>query len=142
MNDGRMITFYLPIICCPYSLSHLYEDFYKTIDNADYQKDLDWFRRNCGVDMPINMPEYDVSIQIVKEIRKENIKKLKDYLRFYHFCTLCATCKNYKIQCVSSSTQEYPNINAIASSFNTLYSQLQNSTQPVYFNNFCEHFQL
>lgn len=40
----------------------IYKDFHRTIELADYQKDLKWWSNNHGVDMAMNWPAFEVSL--------------------------------------------------------------------------------
>ncbi|XP_072392296.1 protein kinase C and casein kinase substrate in neurons protein 1 isoform X2 [Diabrotica undecimpunctata] len=52
------------------TLNQIYEEFYHTINNADYEKDLKWWSNNHGVNMAMNWPQFeDYSTQ--KSIKKE-----------------------------------------------------------------------
>lgn len=44
-----------------FSLSQIYDDFHKTVDDADYRTDLEWWAKNYGADMPIDLPSFEVS---------------------------------------------------------------------------------
>lgn len=47
------------------SLPQIYEEFYHTINNADYAKDLKWWSNNHGVNMAMNWPSFVVSFSFL-----------------------------------------------------------------------------
>lgn len=47
------------------SLPQIYEEFYHTINNADYAKDLKWWSNNHGVNMAMNWPSFVVSLVFI-----------------------------------------------------------------------------
>lgn len=43
-----------------FSLPQIYDEFYHTVNNADYEKDLKWWSNNHGVNMAMNWPQFEV----------------------------------------------------------------------------------
>ena len=43
-----------------FSLPHIYEEFYHTVNNADHEKDLRWWSNTHGVNMAMNWPQFEV----------------------------------------------------------------------------------
>ncbi|XP_034247135.1 protein kinase C and casein kinase substrate in neurons protein 1 isoform X3 [Thrips palmi] len=40
-------------------LPQIYDEFYHTVNNADYEKDLKWWSNNHGVNMAMNWPQFE-----------------------------------------------------------------------------------
>ncbi|XP_057336255.1 protein kinase C and casein kinase substrate in neurons protein 2 isoform X2 [Microplitis mediator] len=51
-------------------LPQIYEEFYHTINNADYEKDLKWWSNNHGVNMAMNWPEFEDYTEEFRDIAK------------------------------------------------------------------------
>ncbi|XP_052129808.1 protein kinase C and casein kinase substrate in neurons protein 1 isoform X2 [Frankliniella occidentalis] len=58
-------------------LPQIYDEFYHTVNNADYEKDLKWWSNNHGVNMAMNWPQFEDYTEELREIAKA---KLKDTL--------------------------------------------------------------
>lgn len=55
------VVFFL-FVC--FSLSQIYKELYYTIDNIDYEKDLEWWSKNYGATMAFNVPQFVVCLFI------------------------------------------------------------------------------
>ncbi|XP_034946335.1 protein kinase C and casein kinase substrate in neurons protein 1 isoform X2 [Chelonus insularis] len=51
-------------------LPQIYEEFYHTINNADYEKDLKWWSNNHGVNMAMNWPQFEDYTEEFRDITK------------------------------------------------------------------------
>ncbi|XP_074108957.1 protein kinase C and casein kinase substrate in neurons protein Synd isoform X2 [Cotesia typhae] len=56
-------------------LPQIYEEFFHSINNADYEKDLKWWSNNHGVNMAMNWPQFEQNY-VTKKYR---FLKLTDY---------------------------------------------------------------
>ncbi|CAG9828063.1 unnamed protein product [Diabrotica balteata] len=57
-----------------YWLNQIYEEFYHTINNADYEKDLKWWSNNHGVNMAMNWPQFEEYTEEFRDIHKGKSK--------------------------------------------------------------------
>ena len=48
-----------------FSLPHIYEEFYHTVNNADHEKDLRWWSNTHGVNMAMNWPQFEVGEKLL-----------------------------------------------------------------------------
>lgn len=55
-------------------LTQIYEEFYHTINNADYEKDLKWWSNNHGVNMAMNWPQFEDYTEEFRDIHKGKSK--------------------------------------------------------------------
>ncbi|CAH1110883.1 unnamed protein product [Psylliodes chrysocephalus] len=53
------------------TLTQIYEEFYHTINNADYEKDLKWWSNNHGVNMAMNWPQFEDQSSTQQSIKKQ-----------------------------------------------------------------------
>ncbi|CAG5073990.1 Similar to Pacsin2: Protein kinase C and casein kinase substrate in neurons protein 2 (Mus musculus) [Cotesia congregata] len=56
-------------------LPQIYEEFFHSINNADYEKDLKWWSNNHGVNMAMNWPQFEDYTEEFREIAKGNKSK-------------------------------------------------------------------
>ncbi|XP_063992524.1 protein kinase C and casein kinase substrate in neurons protein 1 isoform X1 [Diachasmimorpha longicaudata] len=56
-------------------LPQIYEEFYHTINNADFKKDLKWWSNNHGVNMAMNWPQFEDYTEEFREITKGSKSK-------------------------------------------------------------------
>ncbi|CAH1110882.1 unnamed protein product [Psylliodes chrysocephalus] len=56
------------------TLTQIYEEFYHTINNADYEKDLKWWSNNHGVNMAMNWPQFEDYAEEFRDIHKGKSK--------------------------------------------------------------------
>ncbi|XP_011303163.1 protein kinase C and casein kinase substrate in neurons protein 2 [Fopius arisanus] len=56
-------------------LPQIYEEFYHTINNADFEKDLKWWSNNHGVNMAMNWPQFEDYTEEFREITKGSKSK-------------------------------------------------------------------
>lgn len=49
-----------------FSLKDIYDKLYHSLDRADYEKDLEWWAKNYGADMPIHAPQFVVCVLELK----------------------------------------------------------------------------
>ncbi|KAK0160112.1 hypothetical protein PV328_007553 [Microctonus aethiopoides] len=59
-------------------LPQIYEEFYHTVNNADYEKDLKWWSNNHGINMAMNWPQFEDYTEEFRDITKGS--KSKDAL--------------------------------------------------------------
>lgn len=57
------------------TLPQIYQEFNHTINNADYEKDLKWWRNNHGDNMAMNWPQFEEYTEEFRDISKGKMKE-------------------------------------------------------------------